>query len=222
MELKSHHLLPDLNPDSFYLSGSNLTEVVLEKRPLNACSTSNVGTCYLRDEADSVVSGRDSWRRHRRPRSTRSSVVPHPAAYWAQDLREVTGLEKKRCRSSSCCMLVTELERQGHRTREISVVPRPAACWSQISREKVTGLERKRCRSSSCRVLVTELEREKVTGLERLVSLLVLLRAGHRIRLNAVAEDATQSIPAAAPQLHGNRQHRPTVQCYKGSEDLPS
>jgi len=115
VELKSHHLLPDLNPDSFYLSGSNLTEVVLEKRPLNACSTSNVGTCYLRDEADSVVSGRDSWRRHRRPRSTRSSVVPHPAACWAQDLREkVTGLEKKRCRSSSCCTLVTELERQGH------------------------------------------------------------------------------------------------------------
>ena len=167
----------DLNPDSFYLSGSNLTEVVLEKRPLNACSTSNVGTCYLRDEADSVVSGRDSWRRHRRPRSTRSSVVPHPAAYWAQDLREVTGLEKKRCRSSSCCVLVTELERQGHRTREISVVPRPAACWSQISREKVTGLERGVVpRPAACWSLNS---RENVTGLERLVSFLVLLRAGH-------------------------------------------
>ena len=138
------------------------------------------------------------------------------------DLEREGHMTRERCRSSSCCVLVTDLEREGHRTRERGVVPRSAACWSQISREKVTGLERKRCRSSSCRVLVTELEREKVTGLERLVSLLVLLRAGHRIRLNAVAEDATQSIPAAAPQLHGNRQHRPTVQCSKGSEDLPS
>ena len=94
-------------------------------------------------------------------------------------------------------MLVTELEREKVTGLERGVVPRPAACWSLNSREKVTGLERE-------------------------VSFLVLLRAGHRIRLDAVAEDATQSIPAAAPQLHGNRQHRPTVQCHKGSEDLPS
>ena len=32
-----HHLLPHLNPDWFYLSGTG-TQVVLEKRPSNGCS----------------------------------------------------------------------------------------------------------------------------------------------------------------------------------------
>jgi len=34
---KPHNLLPHLNPDWFYLSGSG-SLVVLEKRPLNGCS----------------------------------------------------------------------------------------------------------------------------------------------------------------------------------------
>ena len=36
---KPHHLLPHLNPDWFFLSG---TQVVLENRPLNGCSSSVV------------------------------------------------------------------------------------------------------------------------------------------------------------------------------------
>ena len=36
-----HHLLPYLNPDWFCLSGYRLTQVVLEKRPLNGCSGSS-------------------------------------------------------------------------------------------------------------------------------------------------------------------------------------
>ena len=37
-----HHLLPYLNPDGFYLSGTGLpTQVVVEKRPLNGCSSSS-------------------------------------------------------------------------------------------------------------------------------------------------------------------------------------
>ena len=38
---KPHHLLPRLSPDWFYLSGTRLTKVVLEKRPLNGCSSSS-------------------------------------------------------------------------------------------------------------------------------------------------------------------------------------
>ena len=34
----SHHLLSHLNPDWFYLSGTGLPKVVLEKRLLNGCS----------------------------------------------------------------------------------------------------------------------------------------------------------------------------------------
>jgi len=37
---KPHHLLPHLNPDWFYLFWYQLTQVVLEKRPLNGCSNS--------------------------------------------------------------------------------------------------------------------------------------------------------------------------------------
>jgi len=37
---KPHHLLPRLNPDWFYLSRTGLPTFVLEKRPLNGCSTS--------------------------------------------------------------------------------------------------------------------------------------------------------------------------------------
>ena len=36
---KRRHLLPHLNPDWFYLTGL-ITQVILEKRPLNGCSTS--------------------------------------------------------------------------------------------------------------------------------------------------------------------------------------
>ena len=38
---KPHHLLPHLNPDWFYLSPFwyQLTQVVLEKRPLNGCGS---------------------------------------------------------------------------------------------------------------------------------------------------------------------------------------
>jgi len=35
---KTHHVLPHLNPDWFYLSGTGLSR--LEKRPLNGCSSS--------------------------------------------------------------------------------------------------------------------------------------------------------------------------------------
>ena len=35
---KSRHLLPHLNPDWFYLSGTGMFQVVLENRPLNVCS----------------------------------------------------------------------------------------------------------------------------------------------------------------------------------------
>ena len=35
---KPHHLLRDLNPDWFYLSGTGLATVVLETRPLNGSS----------------------------------------------------------------------------------------------------------------------------------------------------------------------------------------
>ena len=35
----THCLLPNLNPDSFYLSGIRLTQVVLERRPLNGSSS---------------------------------------------------------------------------------------------------------------------------------------------------------------------------------------
>jgi len=37
---KPHHLLPHLNQDWIYLSDS-LTQVVLEKRPLNGCSSNS-------------------------------------------------------------------------------------------------------------------------------------------------------------------------------------
>ena len=38
---KPYRLLLHLNPDWFYLSGNQLTQVVLEKRPLNGCSSSS-------------------------------------------------------------------------------------------------------------------------------------------------------------------------------------
>jgi len=38
---KAYRLLLHLNPDWFYLSGNQLTQVVLEKRPLNGCSSSS-------------------------------------------------------------------------------------------------------------------------------------------------------------------------------------
>jgi len=38
---KTHHILPHLNPDWFYLSADRLTQAVLEKRPLNGCSSNS-------------------------------------------------------------------------------------------------------------------------------------------------------------------------------------
>jgi len=38
---KTNHILPHLNPDWFYLSADRLTQAVLEKRPLNGCSSNS-------------------------------------------------------------------------------------------------------------------------------------------------------------------------------------
>ena len=38
---KPYRLLLHLNPDWFYLSGNQLTQVVLEKKPLNGCCSSS-------------------------------------------------------------------------------------------------------------------------------------------------------------------------------------
>ena len=38
---KTHHILPHLNPDWFYISADRLTQAVLEKRPLNGCSSNS-------------------------------------------------------------------------------------------------------------------------------------------------------------------------------------
>ena len=37
---KPHHLLPQLNPDCFYLSYTGLPRLSWKKRPLNGCSSS--------------------------------------------------------------------------------------------------------------------------------------------------------------------------------------
>jgi len=39
---KPHHLLPHSNPDWFYFFWYRLTQVVLEKRPLNGCNSSSM------------------------------------------------------------------------------------------------------------------------------------------------------------------------------------
>jgi len=44
---KPYRLLLHLNPDWFYLSGNQLTQVVLEKRPLNGCSSSSSSIDFL-------------------------------------------------------------------------------------------------------------------------------------------------------------------------------
>ena len=48
---KPHNLLPYLNLDWFYLSGTSLTQVVLEKRPLNGCSSSSSSSRPMPDVA---------------------------------------------------------------------------------------------------------------------------------------------------------------------------
>ena len=44
---KPHRLMPHLNPNWFYLSGTWLTQVVLEKRPLNGCCSSVIWALLL-------------------------------------------------------------------------------------------------------------------------------------------------------------------------------
>ena len=48
---KPHHLLPHLNPDWFYLSGTGLPRLSCKKRPLNVC----VCVCVLLDAVVVVI-----------------------------------------------------------------------------------------------------------------------------------------------------------------------
>ena len=53
---KPHRLLPHLNPDWFYLSGTGL-QVVLEKRPLNGCSSGSGSSIVISHQKHSAWHG---------------------------------------------------------------------------------------------------------------------------------------------------------------------
>ena len=52
---KSHHLLPRLNPDWFYLSATGLLRLSCKKRPLNGCSSLSL-ICFHISECRDVAS----------------------------------------------------------------------------------------------------------------------------------------------------------------------